>query len=164
MGLWELILPIIVLEMLRTFQWNTKRWTHEGKKQPLALSIYIFRTVCHYQYIFLVSGSFIIFGSTIIRNSESIIISTIGLKRKSVTLHCSRIWKYRCGPRGLNPQGYGSGAPLTSSKAFRAHTFPLLLISTPKGSNLCVVLATSNKYEFEGNPDTWKLPSSLINL
>lgn len=44
---------------------------------------------------FRVSGSaaFIIFGSTMIRSRGSTMVSTIGLKRKSVMRHCSLCWK-----------------------------------------------------------------------
>ena len=57
---------------------------------------------------YLVSGSFIIFGSTRINTTGSTIIITIGLNRMSVMRHCSRFRKYWYGPRGRSFSGYGS--------------------------------------------------------
>ena len=57
---------------------------------------------------FLVSGSCIILGSTVINSSGITIIITMGLNRTSVTFHSSLFSKYLYFPSGLALIGYGS--------------------------------------------------------
>lgn len=63
---------------------------------------------CRFSISFLVSGSFMIFGKRTSRIRGKIIIKTIGEKRKSVTFHCSRVWKYLKVVTAFNFNGYGT--------------------------------------------------------
>lgn len=57
---------------------------------------------------FLVSASFINIGRTSSNSKGSAIIRTIGLNRKSVTFHCSLVWKYLYLVNAFTFNGYGT--------------------------------------------------------
>lgn len=60
---------------------------------------------CRFSISFLVSGSLMILGNSSSRRRGSIIMRTIGEKRKSVIFHCSRCWKYLNVVRAFNFSG-----------------------------------------------------------
>ena len=107
-----------------------------SSKNPKFTWLLTFICCCICSISRFVSGSFIIFGSTVIKSSGKTIMIIIGFISMSLIFHSSLCWKYLNRPGLLSLNGYGNWLTWDGWTLFtlRALTFPLELTSTLTGS------------------------------